>query len=111
MTSTSASAETAGETGAELLLLLLGLFLAMGGTTLFDEPAGRIAQAQASPNIIVIQADDLDVKSLDHALSLGWMPNLQQHLIDVGTTFTNSFVSNSLCCPSRATFLTQQQCA
>ena len=60
------------------------------------------------PNIIVIMTDDLDVNTLDTMLSKNWMPNLQTYVIDRGTEFTNSFVSVSKCCPSRATFLTGQ---
>jgi arylsulfatase A-like enzyme len=36
------------------------------------------------------------------------MPNVRGLLADQGVTFDNSFVSYSLCCPSRATFLTGQ---
>lgn len=36
------------------------------------------------------------------------MPRTMHLIADKGTTFTNSFVSNNLCCPSRATFLTGQ---
>jgi arylsulfatase A-like enzyme len=38
--------------------------------------------------------------------SLWAMPNVQRLLVDRGVTFSNSFVVNPLCCPSRATFLT-----
>jgi N-acetylglucosamine-6-sulfatase len=64
--------------------------------------------AQTKPNVVVIMVDDLSIGELNVALHQGWMPNLKRHVIDKGTTFTNSFVSNSLCCPSRATFLTGQ---
>jgi N-acetylglucosamine-6-sulfatase len=59
------------------------------------EPAGR-------PNIIMILTDDLDAASILH------MPNLKSLLIEQGTTFENAFVSNPLCCPSRATILRGQ---
>lgn len=38
--------------------------------------------------------------------SLWAMPNVQRLLVDRGVTFSNSFVVNPLCCPSRATLLT-----
>lgn len=52
--------------------------------------------------------DDLSRGELNVAINKGWMPNLKTYLINSGTTFTPSFVSNSLCCPSRSTFLTGQ---
>jgi len=66
----------------------------------------RLAKNQT--NIVVIMTDDLSVTMLDVLLENNMMPNLQEHIIDKGTTFTNSFVSDPLCCPSRATFLTGQ---
>lgn len=62
----------------------------------------------ARPNIIAIIADDLDVKTLNLALKNKFMPNLQKYIISKGSSFTRFFVTNSLCCPSRATFLTGQ---
>mgnify|MGYP001371979765 CR=1 FL=1 len=58
------------------------------------------------PDIVVIMADDLDVESLDTAVAHGLMPNLVHYVLAVGTRFTESFVTESLCCPSRSTFLT-----
>jgi arylsulfatase A-like enzyme len=60
------------------------------------------------PNIVVIMADDLDQRSLDILLQEGMMPNLKRHIVDEGVTFSNSFATYPLCCPSRATFLTGQ---
>ncbi|MGB8702260.1 MAG: sulfatase-like hydrolase/transferase [Thermosynechococcaceae cyanobacterium] len=60
------------------------------------------------PNIVTIMADDLCVGMLDIAIQQGFMPNLKKYIINKGTSFNNSFVSNSLCCPSRSTFLTGQ---
>ncbi len=59
-----------------------------------------------APNIVVIMADDLDLAGLNRLITLGAMPYLRAEVVDQGTTFTNAFVTNSLCCPSRATFLT-----
>ena len=54
------------------------------------------------PNVIMILTDDLDARSISH------MPNLKSLLIERGTTFENAFVTDPLCCPSRATILRGQ---
>jgi arylsulfatase A-like enzyme len=54
------------------------------------------------PNVVVILTDDQRWDTL-------WaMPNVQADLVGHGIDFTNAFVVNSLCCPSRATILTGQ---
>jgi len=60
------------------------------------------------PNIVLIMADDLSVRPIEFLLENNMMPNLQKYFIDNGVTFTNSFVTTSVCCPSRATSLTGQ---
>lgn len=57
------------------------------------------------PNIILIITDDLSVSIIDFLLENNMMPNLKEHFIDNGITFTNSFVTTPVCCPSRATSL------
>jgi N-acetylglucosamine-6-sulfatase len=54
------------------------------------------------PNMILILTDDLDAASISH------MPNLRSMLVEQGTTFENAFVTDPLCCPSRATILRGQ---
>jgi N-acetylglucosamine-6-sulfatase len=54
------------------------------------------------PNIVFILADDLDASAIQY------MPKLKALITDQGETFTNYFVSESLCCPSRATTLRGQ---
>ena len=66
------------------------------------------AEAGNPPSIIVVMADDLDVSTLDIALDLGLMPALKSEMIEAGLRFDESFVTDSLCCPSRASFLTGQ---
>jgi N-acetylglucosamine-6-sulfatase len=74
---------------------LLG-FVAVAGAS------GKPSAKQARPNIVVIETDDQT-----HA-SLAFMPKTGALLAAQGVTFDNSFVTYSLCCPSRATFLTGQ---
>ena len=71
------------------------LVRAAGAPTAHSAPPKR-------PNIVVIMTDDQTVESMRV------MKNVKRLLVDQGTTFDNSFVSFSLCCPSRATFLTGQ---
>jgi N-acetylglucosamine-6-sulfatase len=59
-------------------------------------------EASGRPNIILILTDDLDVASVSK------IPALKEYMADEGVTFENAFVTESLCCPSRATILTGQ---
>lgn len=70
-----------------------------------DGIAGAVVRR---PNLVVVMVDDLDQKAFDAALAANLIPNIKVHVLDRGTTFRNSFVTNSLCCPSRATYLTGQ---
>jgi len=67
-----------------------------GGTA--TSSAGFIVE----PNIVVILTDDQRWDTL-------WsMPTVQSELVDKGITFSNGFVVNPICCPSRVSFLTGQ---
>ncbi len=88
---------------------MVGLFtavlLAVSGTTGSAASAASAAThpaAHEKPNFIVILTDDLDVKSVE------FMPKLKALLTKHGTTFSNYFVTESLCCPSRASLLRGQ---
>ena len=75
-----------------------------------DPTAGATAQSPTSvpgtantkPNIVFVLTDDLD------AAEIQYMPNLKSLITDQGITFSNYFVSMSLCCPSRSTTLRGQ---
>jgi N-acetylglucosamine-6-sulfatase len=57
------------------------------------------------PNIVVLMTDDLDTVSFEAALDAGLLPHIRG-LFAPGVRFDQSFVSESLCCPSRSTYLT-----
>lgn len=69
--------------------------------------AAAAPEAGAKPNVLFLLVDDLDVAVYQSGLDAGLYPHLKS-LMAAGTTFTNSFVSLSICCPSRSTFLTGQ---
>ncbi len=83
-------------TRALLLAFVLGFIVPTGHT----RPA--LPAAGSPPNIIFVLTDDLDVETLAH------LPRLRALLTDRGATFSNFFVSLSLCCPSRTTTLRGQ---
>lgn len=88
------------------LLLITGIFCLIASGIFFakdDEapPSGRF-------NIVVIMVDDLETALAERLLANGYLPNLKKHIAGTGVTFRNSFVTTSLCCPSRATLLTGQ---
>jgi arylsulfatase A-like enzyme len=72
------------------------------------QPQACTAGASGKPIIITIMGDDLDQGSFDILLANGLLPNVQNRLLARGVGFTQSYVANSLCCPSRATYLTGQ---
>jgi arylsulfatase A-like enzyme len=86
-----------------LLLALLGGFAAAGVS-----PHAAAAADAKRPNILFIFSDD----HAQHAISaygskVNTTPNIDKLAVG-GARFTNSFVTNSICTPSRATLLTGQ---
>lgn len=62
--------------------------------------------ATSAPNVVVFMIDDLEVDLLDQMILLGKMPHFKSQFVDGATNFINTFVNRSVCCTSRATFLT-----
>ena len=82
-------------------VLLAGVLVARSHGGAAEAPPSA-AVRPGSPNIILILTDDQRWDSM-------WaMPKTRHLLADHGVQFTNSFVVNSLCCPSRASILTGQ---
>ncbi|HEX7254548.1 MAG TPA: sulfatase [Gaiellaceae bacterium] len=84
-----------GVLAATLALLALSAALASAAPS-------KVEQTQAKPNVVVLMTDDQTVESMRV------MTNVNTLLAARGTTFTNSFASFPLCCPSRATYVTGQ---
>jgi N-acetylglucosamine-6-sulfatase len=89
-----------------LLLASMALAVAAGLAVLFLSSGGSgsaaSAQAAKKPNIVFILADDMRYDDLEY------MPKTRSLLQNKGMTFKKAFVSNALCCPSRATIMRGQ---
>jgi N-acetylglucosamine-6-sulfatase len=90
-------------TRARLLTVLLALAavtaVAVGSSA---HPDATRAAASARPSFVVIMTDDQTYQDM------AAMPQTRHLIGDAGVTFTRSYVSYPLCCPSRATYLTGQ---
>jgi N-acetylglucosamine-6-sulfatase len=62
----------------------------------------QAAVAPPRPNIVVLETDDQTLAEM------AVLPNVRRLIGDEGVTFDHNLDSFSLCCPSRATFLTGQ---
>ena len=64
----------------------------------------------APPNVLIVLTDDQGLRTMRVALRSGArsdvMPNVLRRIVSSGVSFQNAYVSNALCCPSRATILT-----
>ncbi|MFL5766895.1 MAG: sulfatase-like hydrolase/transferase [Actinomycetota bacterium] len=64
---------------------------------------GSFSASATPPNIVLILTDDQRYDELSG------MPVVNSELVDKGLSFTNGFVEDPLCCPSRATILTGRE--
>jgi arylsulfatase A-like enzyme len=80
------------------VFLISLVFAALCGTAV---PARAVAGAPPRPNIVFVLTDDL----ADNLVTPQFTPNLWS-LMHQGTSFSNYFVADSLCCPSRASIFT-----
>jgi N-acetylglucosamine-6-sulfatase len=76
---------------------LLAFALVLGGCGASAQPG-----QQSRPNVLVLLTDDQTLESMRV------MAGVRSVLGAAGTTFQRAFVSNPLCCPSRATLYTGQ---
>jgi arylsulfatase A-like enzyme len=85
--------------GAALIAALLCALVALAPAEAAKKPRKK---KQRRPNIVLVMVDD------QAAEQQRFLPKTNRLIGDAGVTFTNSFASYPLCCPSRATMLTGQ---
>lgn len=81
----------------------------VGMVTASCTSSGSTATARSTakrPNIVFVLTDDLDLTS--YTTDAKRFPKIHQLLEQQGTTVANAFVTDSLCCPSRASILRGQ---
>ncbi|MGZ4713658.1 MAG: sulfatase family protein [Acidimicrobiia bacterium] len=77
-----------------------------GGSTTSSSSSSVGGTRAGKPNIVFVLTDDLDLTS--YTSNPKRFPQFHRLLAQQGTTFTNAFVTDSLCCPSRASILRGQ---
>src|SRR5918999_672880 len=86
-----------------VLVALVSLFVIVSMTSSYKQSS--LAQTAApKPNIIFILTDDMRKDDLNAR----YMPQTTTQRVTKGRSFQNAFVSNPLCCPSRATIMRGQ---
>jgi N-acetylglucosamine-6-sulfatase len=85
-----------------VLVALVSLFVGLGMTSSYQE-SSPAQTASPQPNIIFILTDDMRKDELNT-----YMPKTTTKLVTKGMSFSNAFVSNALCCPSRGTIMRGQ---
>jgi N-acetylglucosamine-6-sulfatase len=83
--------------GGLALAIFVAFLLAAAGSA-----GPHAAVAPPHPNVVVLETDDQTLAELEV------LPNVRRLIGDEGVTFDENFDSFSLCCPSRASFLTGQ---
>ena len=61
-----------------------------------------VVSAQARPNVVFILTDDQDAEMG----SMDYMPFVDKHITQQGTTFKRHYCTVALCCPSRVSLWT-----
>lgn len=87
---------------AALAALAGGMTVGSAGADGGGNPRPTSASAVSRPNVLVLMTDDQTMESMKV------LPRVRRLIGAAGVTFTNSFASYPLCCPSRSTFLTGQ---
>ena len=82
-----------------LLLAAIALLAGAGPARAQEAPPD---ERPDGPNVVLVMTDDQTVRDM------AVMPRTRRLIGRAGVTFTRSFVSYPLCCPSRATYLTGQ---
>jgi N-acetylglucosamine-6-sulfatase len=85
-----------------LLAPVIALLALPGPARAQEGPPSAPSAGPSEPNVVLVMTDDQTVGDM------AVMPRTRRLIGAAGVTFTRSFVSYPVCCPSRATYLTGQ---
>jgi N-acetylglucosamine-6-sulfatase len=80
--------------------ILKGCVLAIAVALFLPLSSDTVVSQTARPNILFVMTDDMPENLLPR------MPEVDRRIVSEGINFQNAYVSQSLCCPSRASILT-----
>ena len=80
--------------------ILKGCVLAIAVALFLPLSSDTVVPQTARPNILFVMTDDMPENLLNR------MPEVDRRIVSEGIRFRNAYVSQSLCCPSRASILT-----
>jgi len=83
-------------------ILAVGMLLLGSYVGAIDSMRKAQAQTASRPNILFVMTDDQPKDTMTA------MPQVRERVRDMGATLPNAYVSESLCCPSRASILRGQ---
>lgn len=83
-------------------MAVVAVVLLVSGAGSLGEKRGADAQTLQRPNIVFVMTDDLDERSMQH------LGGVRTVMGSNGVAFDKAYVTYSLCCPSRASFLRGQ---
>jgi N-acetylglucosamine-6-sulfatase len=92
------------QTEKGIMRKVLGLVISVVVVLLAAGCDGEVQKRPQMPNILFILTDDLD----DGSESIAHMENLRSLITNRGMTLENAYVTQPLCCPSRASILRGQ---
>ena len=86
-----------------IYIALVAVALAVGLLVVGNKSTAH-RQADGRPNILIILTDDQSIGTMTKQV----MPNTLREIADQGRRYTNFYITDPLCCPSRSSIMTGQ---
>jgi arylsulfatase A-like enzyme len=87
-----------------LIYIALAVAALVAGLLVVSNKSTAHRQASGRPNILIILTDDQSIGTMTKQV----MPNTLREIADQGRRYTNFYITDPLCCPSRSSIMTGQ---